>query len=95
MAQSKRASDATLSELHDRLAKVILRHIADAEKAHCDACGRDGGVDPRVLAAGIKLLKDNGIVAVATPKSPLGALADKLPFLSAEERASLVGGEEE
>lgn len=65
---TKKATIATLEELHNAVAKELLKRIKSAEAKPAD------------FAAAIKFLKDNGIEAIAAPGTPLGNLAADLPF---------------
>lgn len=48
---------------------------------------KSGEADAATLNVARALLKDNGIQARAAKESPLGNLADSLPFTSAEDDA--------
>lgn len=62
---------AVLSDMHNELAKELLRRITS------------GDAKPADLECARKLLLDNGIEAVPTAESPLMRLA-QLPFPEAE-----------
>lgn len=64
---SKRASEGVLGELHEQLAKDLLRRV------------QSGEASPAELNAAIKFLQNNGIEANMTEKSTLTDLARSLP----------------
>lgn len=64
----QRATVDILAQLHGEVAKGLLAKI------------RSGEATAAEYAQAIKLLKDNGIEAIATPSNPLGQLAAVLPF---------------
>jgi hypothetical protein len=66
-------TDELLSLLHGEMAKVLLEKV------------RSGEVTAAELNVARQFLKDNGIDAIPKEGSPLGNLADELPFTSAEE----------
>lgn len=64
-----------LADLHGAIAEEFLERV------------RSGEASPADLNAARQFLKDNGITALAKPKSPLAALAEELPFSSPDEIA--------
>lgn len=57
-----------LAEIHTGLAKELIKRI------------NDGSASPADLSAAIRFLKDNGVTASRTQSSPMGKLADLVPF---------------
>lgn len=69
-------SKATLEQLenlHGALAQALAERVSSKEATAAD------------LAVARQFLKDNGIDAVAKSGTPLGDLADKLPFAPEQE----------
>lgn len=66
------AKESTLGDLHELIAKEMMRRIESGEATPAD------------MSAAIKFLKDNNITAVPTNTNPLGQMLDslenRLPF---------------
>ena len=58
----------TLEELHEELAKVLLKRVKDEDAKSAD------------LNVARQFLKDNNVDAVPTEDSPLKKLIEELPF---------------
>lgn len=67
-----RASNEVLDALHAQLARTLADKIKNGEATAAD------------LSVARQFLKDNGIEAVPTPKSPLADLAGSLPFAGSD-----------
>jgi len=63
----------TLKDLHEVLAKELLKRVKDPEAKASD------------LNVARQFLKDNGIEAIPTDNSPLKSLVDELPFNTEED----------
>jgi hypothetical protein len=68
MMNSKKASTNALEALHGALAKTLADKIKSGEATAAD------------MAVARQFLKDNGVDAIPTKGSPLGELAESLPF---------------
>ena len=70
---SKRASEDLLGDLHDAVAKDLLRRVMSGE------------ANPAELNAAIKFLQNNGIESLATKTNTLGQLVASLPTFDDED----------
>lgn len=70
-----KATKDLLDQLHGALAKELLDRI------------NSGEAKPADLNAARQFLKDNGIEALTLPGSPLGKLAEALPFSDDDEES--------
>lgn len=68
MSNSKKATTEALEGLHGAVAKALADKIKEGSATAAD------------LAVARQFLKDNGIDAVPRKGTPLGDLADSLPF---------------
>ena len=66
-----------LQDLHTELAKVLKKHVS---KKYTDEEGNDAPPPAAILNVARQFLKDNNIDGVAVEGSPLGELAQRLPF---------------
>lgn len=74
------ASDKTLSDIHEALAKELLKRVKDGEDEVVDGEIVKVSAKPATLNVVRQFLKDNGVEARPAAGSPLGKLADSLPF---------------
>jgi hypothetical protein len=81
-------NDALHADLHDRLAKELLARLTAGA---CAACGR-GDASHQELTVVRQFLADNGITAAARTRTPLHALAGKLPFVDPDVPDQLATG---
>lgn len=72
MDTSKKTSNEVLQELHTSLCEAFAAEIRAQTR------GEKGNA--AMLAAVARFLKDNGIEAIASPKSPIAGLLADLPF---------------
>jgi hypothetical protein len=68
-----KATEDQLDALHGELAAQLASKIRSGEATAAD------------MAVARQFLKDNGIQSLPTPKSPLGELADSLPFADPDD----------
>lgn len=68
---------AVLEDLHGMVAQYLLSHLHEKE------------VDPRVVTAAIRFLKDNGIDAMARPGDTIEGILEALRTAEAEEVVTL------
>lgn len=69
----------TLENLLDEVATTLAEQVSVTDENGSRICPAAS------LAVAVKLLKDNGITAVAKKGSPLGNLVEKLPQFSSED----------
>lgn len=70
---TKKATDAQFNELHGEIATELTKRIKNGTATAAD------------IAVAVKFLKDNGITASPVPKSPVGNLAEELPYFEDDD----------
>lgn len=78
------ANEKIYDQLHTKLAAQLLAWMQADE---CEHCGR-AGAGAKDLTVARAFLVDNGITAVARPKTPLHRLADSMPFEDPEDQVT-------
>ncbi len=79
------ASKTTLHDIHDALAKELLKRVKEGEDDVIDGEVVKVSAKPATLNVIRQFLKDNGIEAAITPGSTLGKLAESLPYTDKQD----------